>query len=39
MLKATINNIDYEIIDGSINWELNAVSDFNITTEMCYTKR
>jgi hypothetical protein len=31
MLKATINNIDYEIIDGSINWELNAVSDFNIT--------
>ena len=31
MLKATINNVDYEIIDGSINWELNAVSDFNIT--------
>jgi hypothetical protein len=31
MLKAVINNVDYEIINGSINWELNAVSDFNFS--------
>lgn len=31
MLYAQINGVNYEIIDGTVNWELNAVSDFSFS--------
>lgn len=34
MLYARINNVDYDIIDGNINFELDAISEFDVTIRL-----